>query len=230
MKIYNVRQNSEAWHELRLGIPTSSEFKRIVTPAGKLSKQSQPYMHRLLAEWWFGAQLEDPETQYQSGWMQRGHELEDQAVRAYELLSESETARIGFVTTDDGMIGCSPDRGVGEEGILEIKCPSPQVHIGYMLSGACEEEYRPQLQGQLLVTGRAWVDICSYCPPFPTVIIRVRPLPEFQGNLGPALMSFVEVMLAARTLLTKKYGNRIDRTAPAPDFGSLGVSEEDIPC
>ena len=43
------QQGSVEWFEARLGIPTASEFSRIVTPTGKLSASRHAYMGELLA-------------------------------------------------------------------------------------------------------------------------------------------------------------------------------------
>jgi hypothetical protein len=97
-----------------------------------------------------------------------------------------------------------------------------------MLTGSIEQEYAPQLQGQLLLTSRKWVDIVSYCPPFPLVIIRVTRDGSYQTALSEALNGFVQEMLAARDKLIAKYG---DLRPPAPvevPFDPLGVSEQDL--
>jgi hypothetical protein len=160
--------------------------------------------------------------------MARGQQLEESAVRAYEFQTGNVTEKVGFVTDDDGNLGCSPDRLIGETGLLEIKVPAPPTHVGYMLTGSIEQDYMPQLQGQLLLTSRKWVDIVSYCPPFPLVIIRVTRDGSYQTALAEALNQFVRDMLAARDKLTAKYG---DIRPPAPvevPFDPLGVSEQDL--
>lgn len=207
MIIHQVAQGSEAWDQLRNGIPTASEFKRILTPKGRPSRQAEGYLNCLLAEWYFGQPLEDPETEFQSQWMARGQALEMQAVQSYEFERDVETEKVGFISIDSGLCGCSPDRLVGKDGILELKCPAPSTHIGYMLKRNVHDEYKPQLQGQLLIAERKWVDIQSYCPVFPTVIIRVERDDEYQGLLSTALATFVETMLTARQELAAIYGN-----------------------
>ena len=230
MIVHQVEQLSSEWHALRLGIPTTSEFKRIVTPGGKLSAQSADYMHRLLAEWILAGPLD--EDTFETKWMERGRLLEDEAVRSYEFETERTTETVGFITTDDGLIGCSPDRLiVGEPGLLEIKCAAPQTHIGYMLTRAVDKDYYPQVQGQLLVTGREWVDIQAYFPGLPSVIVRVGRDPEYQGLLDLALRAFVEKMLAARADLEARYGPFQRRQQPAePEDGilGLGITDDDI--
>jgi hypothetical protein len=223
---YDFAQRSEDWQRARLGIPTSSEFHRIVTPKEcKLSAQSRDYMAVLLAEWMLAAPLPSIETEY----MQRGAQLEHEAVRAYEFASGLDTETVGFVTTDDGMIGCSPDRLVGSEGCLEIKCPAANTHVGYMLERKLDDKYAPQTQGQLFITGRQWVDTVSYYPGLPTVVIRSGRRPDYIASLQSALSAFVETMLVARATIIQKYGEfPIAKPKPNPDdLGPLGVSDED---
>ena len=130
MIFHAVNPRSQEWHALRLGIPTSSEFSKIITPKTmKLSSQAQGYLCRLLGEWLTGEQVEN----FASPWMDRGTELEDSAILAYEMLTDTETSPGGFVTTDDGLIGCSPDRLIGDDGDLEIKCPLIHTHIETLL-------------------------------------------------------------------------------------------------
>lgn len=229
MIVHDVEPLSEAWHRARLGIPTTSELKRIVTPGGKLSAQSADYMHRLLAEWILDRPLD--EDQIETKWMERGRNLEDEAVRSYEFETERKTETVGFITSDDGMIGCSPDRLIGSVGLLEIKCPAPQTHVGYMLTRTVDKDYWPQIMGQLLIGEREWVDIQSYYPGFPTVIIRVERDEKYIALLDEALRGFVERLIAARAELESRYGPFIRKVAqPAVEDGlaALGITDADV--
>lgn len=208
MIIHDCKQNGPEWEKLRLGIPTSSCFHKIVTPKGKLSKQADGFMNRLLAEWYMGCPLDDPESTYQSQWMERGHALEDQAVKSYQFEMGVRPEAVGFITTNNGLIGASPDRLIGADGVLELKCPSPATHMGYMLQRDVDDDYSVQLQGELFVSEREFADIQSYCPGFPTVIIRVTRDEEFMKVLSSALGAFVERMLEARSDIEKRYGLR----------------------
>jgi len=199
--IHDVAQRSAEWHALRLGVPTSSEFHKILTPTGKLSTQSTAYMDWLLAEWLMGP-MERPETQ----WMQRGTDMEDEAVRSYEFEREAETRIVGFVTTDDGLIGASPDRFVGQWGILELKCPAPNTHIGYLLRRTHSADYWTQIQGQLWICERDWVDIQSYHPGLPTVIIRVARDEKYIALLAASLSTFVADLEARKRDLQDQFG------------------------
>jgi len=180
---FDLDQNSEAWELLRLGIPTASEFHRIITPEGKASAQAEDYADRLIAEKILKRNVDF--SMADSGWMQRGKELEQEAVCDYELMNDIETKPVGFVTTDDGLMGCSPDRLVGDDGLLELKCPAPQTLIGVLIASRKNtieprrselkaiRKYYPQIQGQLYVTGRKWCDLSIYHPDLFRFHIRV---------------------------------------------------------
>jgi hypothetical protein len=182
---HEVEQNTDAWLALRTGIPTASAFDKIVTPGGKLSEQCTAYMYQLAAESLVGHTIE-----FESKYMERGHELEGDAVRAYELQMDVDTLKAGFFTNAAGTIGASPDRLIGDDGILEIKCPAAHTHISYMLKRPVDKKYYPQLQGQLYITERAYVDIVSYYPELPMAIVRVERDEEFIALLHLALTSF----------------------------------------
>lgn len=229
MKRYDFEQRGAEWQRARLGIPTSSEFHRIIQPkSGELSKQAGPYMHLLLAEWMLGA----PVIGYEGEAMYRGAEMEPEAVAAYELETGLQTEKVGFITDDAGQMGCSPDRLVADiGGCLEIKCPqSPAVHVGHMLERKLDDKHAPQTQGQLLLTGRAWVDTVSYYPGLPLVVIRTPRREDYISNLKAALDAFVETILKARESIVQRYGPfPIVRPPIDPgDHGSLGVSLADV--
>lgn len=188
MKVHFVEQGTPAWLALRLGIPTASEFDRIVTPTGKLSAQARAYAHRLTAERLLNRPMDGLDH---LEWVARGKELEPEAARMYEFQKEAKTVKVGFVTTDDGQTGASPDRLAGDAGLLEIKCPAPHTHIGYLLDGMpADAKYKPQVQGQLLVAEREWTDFMSYSPEMPPAIIRTVRDEPFIRTLRQALDEF----------------------------------------
>lgn len=171
MIVHDLIQGSPEWFKARLGIPTGSSFEKILTPTGKISSQSDGYENRLVAEILTGDPIDDFAG---TVWTERGNELEPEAVAYYEMTRGVETQRVGFVTDDERTFGASPDRLVGEDGILEIKCPAPHTHVTLLLEQNVDQKYYPQIQGQLMVTGRKWVDILSYHPKMPKSILRVE--------------------------------------------------------
>lgn len=190
MILHDVIQGTTDWLAVRAGIPTASAFDRIVTPKGKPSAQAEKYMHMLLAERIMG----HPVLQVQTSWMGRGKDLEGEAVLYYEGVRELDTTVIGFVTNDDRTIGASPDRFVGEDGLLEIKCPAEHTHVGYLLTRGVDAEYLPQVMGQLWVTDRKWLDIMSYHPEMPPAIVRVYRDNLYINPLAEAVLAFSEAL------------------------------------
>jgi len=185
----NHPQGSAEWIQARLGKPTASNFDRVITPkTRKPSASADKYMWMLLAEWLSGHSLDD----YVSQLMERGTEMEESAVRFYELQRDLETQAVGFCLRDDGLVGASPDRLVGDDGLLEIKCPSMVTHIGYLLNPDGLDAYNCQAQGQLWITGRQWVDLLSYNPELPPSLVRYHRDEEFIAALEAAVNQFIE--------------------------------------
>lgn len=201
MKIHNVEQGTDEWKALRLGIPTGSSFDKIITSTGKASTQADGYMALLLAEIMTG---KPTMTFEKTPWMERGNELEAEAAQFYELQTDLAAVKIGFCTNDDGTIGASPDRLIGDDGLLEIKCPAPHTHVQYLLSGKVDRGYWPQIQGQLFITGRKWCDWMSYNPEMPAVIMRVERDEEFITALDTALKDFLKKLETSRKTLTDR--------------------------
>ena len=139
MKIIDVTQGTPEWIQARLGIPTASEFHKIVgNSTGELSRSrdkkglsevAKKYAYRLVAETLLGRELEKPPG---TPWaMEQGKRLEPLAREQYSFTNDVEVRTVGFVTTDDGRVGCSPDGLIiGARGGLEIKCLLDESHMG----------------------------------------------------------------------------------------------------
>lgn len=199
MKILNVVQGSQQWIDARLGIPTASNFKRIVTQTTlKASSSQDKYRAELLGEWFTG----QPVTDFDTGFMERGREMEPDAANWYAFTHDVDAAPVGLCLTDDGKVGASPDRLVGTDGALEVKCPGLVGHLGYMANPASlTADYWCQVQGQLWVTRRWWCDIMSYHPNLPKVVVRVNPCHDFFKAFPPILSKFVGELDAAKATL-----------------------------
>jgi len=198
-----MQQGSAEWRLARAGVPTASSFHRIITPkTGKPSEQAKAYLHELLAEIMLGRPLDSPSYP----WMSRGLELEEDAANWYEFERDVEIETVGFCTTDDGRFGASPDRLVGEDGELELKCPSPAVHLGYLLypQQGVDAVYKCQVQGQLLVTERKWADVVSYHPELPKVIVRVNRDEDYIALMRAALDDFCAKLAEGKAELERR--------------------------
>lgn len=201
MKTFDLEQGSLAWHGIRAGIPTSSNFSNIVTPLGKLSKSAEKYANKLVAEIYMKRPITNDFISFD---MERGKILEAQAADAYEMVTGEKTTLAGFITDDDGKYGCSPDRFVGDKGLVEIKCLKPENHMEFLLSGELSAEHKPQVQGQLLIcTDREWVDWWIYHPDLPALRVRNYRDEAYQKILAEALDGFWDLLLAKLDTLEK---------------------------
>lgn len=188
----DVVQGTTEWKRLRLGIPTASQFHRIVTPAGKPSKSQELYRHDLLAERLLGEEMDGFENQ--NRWMLRGKEMELEAIAFYELQTGIDTEKVGIILNAAKTAGASPDRLVGPQGMAEIKVCKPSTHIGYLLQdGSAYAEHRIQAQGQLWIAeDREYNDLLCYCPGLPHAIHRIYREEPFLKALEKEMALFVE--------------------------------------
>ncbi len=201
MKIHTCVQGTEEWMRLRSGVPTSSEFDSILTKGGKKSASQERYMFGLLAE----RMMAHPRANFMSAYMERGKELEAHAVNYYEFQKDTETVPVGFITNDEGTIGASPDRLVGEDGLLEIKCPKDETHVGFLLSGSSVlDAYKVQAMGQLWIAGRDWTDVLSFHPEMPEALIRTERDEPFIKLLEEAVLEFSDKLEAKARELAEK--------------------------
>ncbi|HCC24821.1 MAG TPA: hypothetical protein DEP85_04845 [Holosporales bacterium] len=187
MIICDAPQGTKEWRQCRCGIPSASEFDKIVTSEGKPSKQRTKYLYRLAGERASGI----VEESYQNGDMLRGKEMEDEARQLYSLMYKVKIQQVGFCKVAGKVIyGCSPDGLIGKSGLIEIKCPKMEVHVGYLMDNTLPTDYFQQIQGQLLVTGRKFVDFVSYYPGIKPLIIRAYRDKKFLKLLEPELLEF----------------------------------------
>ncbi len=188
MKIIDCIQGEPEWFEAKLGIPSASNFSKIVTCKGDRSKMATKYLYQLAGEKVAG----QAEEGYENAAMRRGKELEPEARELYELVTGETVDQVGFCMREDVLCGASPDGCIGKDGLVEIKCPTMAVHVGYLVGGTLPKDYLQQVQGQLYVTGRKWVDFVSYYPGIKPFIIRVRRDEAFLVALDSVLKGIVK--------------------------------------
>lgn len=160
-----IEQGTPEWFAQRLGKVTASRVSDIIakTKTG-VSASRANYLAQLVAER-LTCQAADT---FKSGAMQHGTETEPQARMAYEAetgLMVTEVAMIQHGTIE--MAGASPDGLVGEDGLVEIKCPNTSTHIATLMADKAPIQYIPQMQWQMACTGRAWCDFVSFDPRMP---------------------------------------------------------------
>ena len=165
--IHTMEQGSDEWFAARLGKVTASKFK---VAMGKSGKTRDRYKYGLIEEIRKGKRRES----YKSESMEFGTETEPSARDYYSKVFGCEVNQVGFIEFNDH-IGVSPDGLIGDDGLLEIKCPITPTHIKYIDKDALPAEYKEQVYGQLWVTGRQWCDIISYDPTWKDQILwRLR--------------------------------------------------------
>ena len=176
MQIINdMAQGSDEWKQLRLGKITASRLSDVMSSgrSGAPSKTRQSYMLQLAAEILTG----EAEDSFSNKYMDWGNACEPQARSMYTFDSGNVVEEVAFVIASD-RFGVSPDGMVGQDGLLEIKCPKTTTQIDRFITGKFPTEYKAQVQGQLLATGRRWCDFVSFDPrisgPAQYFIIRVE--------------------------------------------------------
>lgn len=197
MIVHDVEQGSPEWDALRVGIPTVSQFGRIIQPVRmQYSTGARSLIAELIAERRLGHAVESAS----SGWMMRGSDLENEAINWYQFEREVDVERVGFITNDAGDEGGSPDGLVGEDGGLEVKCLAAKHHMECLL-GLDTPAPRTQVQGYLRLTDRKWWDVLGYNPHLPPVLIRVHRDQAFIDALDECLKKFKEELWKAEERL-----------------------------
>ena len=190
MRIIECEQGTPEWLQARLGIPSASSYSKLVTTTGKSSAQAEAYINQLVAERITGEATVFHVTEP----MARGVELEPEARFRYEMETGNLVRQVGFLMHDTLQAGASPDGLVGENGGLEIKCPSPATHVEYLRDGNLPSKYIQQVQGCLWISGRDWWDFMSYHPKMEPLIVRVFRDEEFIKALECAVIDAVQMI------------------------------------
>ena len=176
MIVHDVQQGTAAWLDARRGLPTASEFSKICTPKTcKMGTGARSYMFELIAERNYCGQMDYKES-YESAAMRNGMMLEPEARKWYEFDRGVKCEQVGFVTTDDGRWGWSPDALVGDDGALELKCPQAHTLLAWLDAGVLPPEHWPQCHAAFVVGDRKWIDFVAYHERLPSSLcIRVTP-------------------------------------------------------
>jgi putative phage-type endonuclease len=161
-----MEQGSDAWFNIRIGKVTASRVADVLakTKTG-YSTTRDNYMAQLVCERLTGQKGES----FTNAAMQHGTETEPLAKAAYEARYDVLVDEVGFVSHPTiEMSGASPDGLVGEDGLIEIKCPNTATHIETLLSESVPNKYYTQMQFQIACTGRKWCDFVSFDNRLPT--------------------------------------------------------------
>lgn len=205
-----LEQGTEEWLRIRAGVATASRFKAVLTDpktkkdqeAGKLSQTALTYAYELAGEILTG----EPAEGFSTIHTRRGQELEPQLRADYEMLADCDVQQVGFVKR--GRFGASPDGLVGDDGLVEFKTHLPKLLIPMLLDGEFPEEHEAQVQGQLWVTGRLWVDLCAYYPGLPLFKVRAYRDEAFISELETRLGRF-DALVSDTVARIQDYGQPV---------------------
>lgn len=160
-----IEQGTPEWFAQRLGKVTASRVADIIakTQSGAAASRKN-YLAQLVAERLTGQAADS----FKSGAMQHGTETEPMARMAYETETGQMVTEVAMIQHPKiKMAGASPDGLVGEDGLVEIKCPNTSTHIATLMADKAPSGYMAQMQWQMACTGRAWVDFVSFDPRMP---------------------------------------------------------------
>lgn len=189
-----IEQRTDDWFKARLGKATGSNFDKIM--AGEKYAGWKNYRAELVAERLTGiryAELTGRDfTTFEMSW---GTDNEPLARLHYSLLTHNVVEECGFFEHSTLAAGASPDGLIGEDGLLEIKCPNTATHIETLHKGTVPRQYVAQVQGQMWITGRKWSDFISFDPRLPDnakiIIIHVARDEAYIRNMEAEVTRFL---------------------------------------
>lgn len=153
-------QGTAEWLLERCGKVTASRIADLMaTTRSGFAASRDNYRAQLIAERLTGCVSQS----FTNAAMIHGTETEPEARRAYEFFVDRDVQQVGFVQHPSiVMAGASPDGLVGDDGLVEIKCPNTATHIETLLAGRIPDKYFKQMQFQMACAGRKWCDFASY--------------------------------------------------------------------
>lgn len=210
MKIVDCEQNSQEWLAARCGSLGASSIADMVAKtrngwgASRFNLAARIVCERLTGS---------PQESYTNAAMQWGHDTEPQARAMYEFMRDTPVTSVGLVLHPSiDKSHASPDGLVGDDGLLEIKCPNTATHIETLLSEEIEGKYVKQMQWQMACCQRPWCDFVSFDPRLPAemqmFVKRVHHHPEFIAELEREARLFLDEIDATLATLTSKYLHR----------------------
>jgi putative phage-type endonuclease len=162
----DIEQGTDEWFAVRCGKVTASRVADVIaTTKTGYSASRANYEAQLICEILTGK----PAESFTNAAMQWGTETEPLARAAYEVKTGNMVNQVGFVNHPTiEQSGASPDGLVGEDGLIEIKCPNTATHLDTLLEQKVPSKYITQMTWQMVCTGRKWCDFVSYDPRLPS--------------------------------------------------------------
>ena len=203
-----IVQGSPEWFALRCGKVTASRVADVIarTKTGWGASRAN-YAAELIAERLTGTSAPG----FTNAAMQWGTDQEPYARAAYEAASGVSVYECAFVVHPEIVAsGASPDGLVGDDGLLEVKCPNTATHLDTLLSAEIPGKYLTQMQWQMACTGRQWCDFASFDPRMPeTMRLFVQRVPRDHSvivGLESDVTEFLAEIDGKVNALLAKYG------------------------
>lgn len=207
MRIVECEQNSPEWLAARCGSLGASSIADMVAKtrtgwgASRFNLAARIVCERLTGS---------PQDSYTNAAMQWGHDTEPQARAMYEFMKDVTVAQVGLVLHPSiEKSHASPDGLVGEDGLIEIKCPNTATHIETLLNEEVEGKYIKQMQWQMACCRRSWCDFVSFDPRLPAemqmFVQRVHHDPDLISELEREARQFLSEIDTTIATLSAKY-------------------------
>jgi putative phage-type endonuclease len=193
-----IEQGTPEWFADRLGKVTASRLADVLakTKTGYSATRNN-YMTQLVLERVTGSRAEG----YTNAAMAWGTEQEPFARAAYEAHTGQMVEEVGFIPHPDiDGAGASPDGLVGDDGMVEIKCPSSSTALEVWLTHAqgndpVDSKYYAQMQWQMRCADRSWCDYVVFDPRMPAkaqlFVYRVKRNEDFIANAEDEVITFL---------------------------------------
>jgi putative phage-type endonuclease len=191
-------QQTPEWFADRLGKVTASRLADVMakTKTGYSATRAN-YMTQLVLERVTNTRAES----YSNAAMQWGNEQEPFARAAYEAHTGQMVEEVGFIQHPDiEYAGASPDGLVGDDGMVEIKCPSSSTALECWLIHAqggnpVDAKYYAQMQWQMRCAERSWCDYVVFDPRMPAkaqlFVFRVQRNEDFLTMAEDEVITFL---------------------------------------
>tara|TARA_R110002094_G_scaffold157781_2_gene144054 strand:- start:19939 stop:20553 length:615 start_codon:yes stop_codon:yes gene_type:complete len=188
-----IEQGTDEWFLSRLGKVTASRVSDVMakTKTGYGAGRKN-YMMELLCQRLTGTREEG----FTNAAMQRGTDLEPMARGRYEIENDVLVMETGLV--DHAAVpnfAASPDGLVGDDGLLEIKCPNTAQHVEFLRTGKIPPKYQSQMTAQMLCTGRKWCDFVTFDDRLPESLQYKCERFELDEKTGKEMITAVSTFL-----------------------------------
>lgn len=204
-----MEQRSPEWYAARCGSLGASQLNEaLATTKSGWGASRDNLKNKIIAERLTG----QPAESYTNAAMQWGVDQEDNARKAYEAHTGTFVDEMGIATHPVlKHTHASPDGLVGDEGLIEIKCPNTTTHIETLRTKKAPAKYINQMQWQMRCTDRQWCDFVSFDPRLPEhlqlFVVRVERDGELIAKLDTQVAEFLSEVERDIEQLNKEFSH-----------------------